>query len=77
MQSDSCSSPKKLKDSLFGAAVLKLSMIQKGLGGEAGFRVVYASTLRELKLLDSEVDAYIEKNKDRLLAHIAKGPLKG
>ncbi len=60
------------KDPLFGAAVLKLSMIRKGLGFEPGFRVVYAGTLRELQLSDAEVDAYIEKNRERLIAHIEK-----
>jgi hypothetical protein len=64
-------------DPLFGAAVLKLSMLKKGLGGEPGFRVVYAGTLRELKISDAEVDAYIARNKDRLLAHIGGDTTKG
>ena len=58
------------KDPLFGAAVLKLSFIKKGIHQEPGFRVVYHGTLKELKLTDSQVDRYIKKNKVRLDAHI-------
>ena len=61
---------KESRDPLFGAAVLKLSMAQKGMIGEPGFRVVYAGTLRELGITDSEVDDYIDKNRSKLDAHL-------
>ena len=58
-------------DPLFGAAVLKLSMIRKGLADSPGFRVVYAGCLRDLKVSDAAVDEYIADNMERLSAHLA------
>jgi len=58
------------RDPLFGAAVLKLSMAKQGMISEPGFRVVYAGTLKDLGVTDSEVEAYIEAHRERLLAHI-------
>jgi hypothetical protein len=58
------------KNPLFSAAVFKLSMLRSGMTGEAGFRVVYAGTLRELGVTDSEVDAYIAAHREELEAHI-------
>ena len=64
-------------DPLFGAAVLKLSMAKKGLITEPGFRVVYAGTLRELGLKDSEVEAYIAEHRETLEKHIESNRPKG
>lgn len=58
------------RDPLFGAAVLKLSLAQKGLADEPGFRVVYFGTLKELGLTDAEVERYIATNRATLEAHI-------
>lgn len=69
--------PHKPGDPLFGAAVLKLSMAKKGLITEPGFRVVYAGTLRELGLRDSDVEAYIAENREILEKHIEANGLKG
>lgn len=63
---------RKNKDPLFSAAVLKLSMVRKGLGDTPGFRVIYAGVLKEFGIQDASVEAYISKNKERLLAHITE-----
>ena len=59
------------QDPLFSAAILKLSMAKQGMISEPGFRVVYAGTLRDLGVTDSEVDAYISEHKEQLEDHIA------
>jgi hypothetical protein len=64
-------------DPIFGAAILKLSMAKRGLITEPGFRVVYAGTLRELGLKDSEVEEYIARNRDILEKHIAANRPRG
>ena len=61
-------------DPLFGAAVLKLSFILKGIEDQPGFRVVYFGTLKELGLTNSQVDAYIEQHRADLEEHIRRGP---
>jgi hypothetical protein len=58
------------RDPLFGAAILKLSFALKGKIDDPGFRVVYYGTLKELGLVNSQVDAYIAANHERLVAHI-------
>ncbi len=58
------------QDPLFGPAVLKLSFIMKDIIDQPGFRVVYFGTLKELGLVDSQVDAYIQEHRDALEAHI-------
>ena len=60
----------KPRDPLFSAAILKLSMAKRGMISEPGFRVVYAGTLKELGVTDSEVNAYISKHRERLESHI-------
>ncbi len=59
------------KDPLFGAAILKLTFVTKGIADQPGFRVVYFGTLKELGITDSEVNAYIEANRKMLEDHIA------
>ncbi|MCU0664929.1 MAG: hypothetical protein MUC50_21720 [Myxococcota bacterium] len=61
----------KERNPLFGAAVLKLSLQKKGLADQAGFRVVYFGTLKDLGVTDSEVDAYILAHRPQLEEHIA------
>ena len=60
------------RDALFGAAVLKLSFKRKELLDTPGFTFVYNGALRELGVTDSQVDRYIKKNHDALVAHIDK-----
>jgi hypothetical protein len=60
------------KDPIFGAAILKLSMMLKGLADEPGFRVVYFGSLKDLGLTDTEVNAYIDRHRPELEAHILK-----
>lgn len=60
------------RDPLFGAAILKLSFLLRGKADEPGFRVVYFGTLRELGLVDAEVNAYIEAHRAELEARIAE-----
>jgi hypothetical protein len=61
---------KSERDPLFGAAILKLSFMLKGKADEPGFRVVYHGTLKELGLVNSQVDAYIAQHREQLEAHI-------
>jgi hypothetical protein len=58
------------RDVLFGAAVLKLSFKLKDMLETPGFTFVYNGTLRELGVTDAQVDRFISKHKDALLAHI-------
>jgi hypothetical protein len=60
----------KPRSPIFGAAVLKLSFLLKGIADQPGFRVVYFSTLKELGLKDSEVNEYILKHRPELEKHI-------
>lgn len=64
---------KKTRDPLFGAAILKLSMIMKGMASDPGFRVVYFGTLKEFGLTDNQVDTYIKEHREELEAQI-RGP---
>ena len=64
---------KRSGDPLFGAAVLKLSMLLKGMADEPGFRVVYFGTLKELGLTNSQVDAYIVEHRAELESLIKEG----
>ena len=59
-------------DPIFGAAILKLSMMLKGLANEPGFRIVYFGSLKDLGLTDNEVNEYIEMHRPELEAHILK-----
>jgi hypothetical protein len=61
------------RDPLFGAAVLKLSFLIKGIADQPGFRVVYFGTLKELGLTNGQVDAYIEAHRVELEEHIRQG----
>ena len=58
------------QSSLFGPAVLKLSFMIKDIIDQPGFRVIYFGTLKELGLVDSQIDAYIQEHRDELEAHI-------
>ncbi len=58
------------QDPLFGPAVLKLSFTMKGIIDQPGFRVVYFGTLKDLGLVDSQIDAFILEHRDELEAHI-------
>ena len=56
------------KDPLFGAAALKVSFGMRGDENAEGFRFVYEGVLRDLGLTDDEVEAYLEKNRERVVA---------
>ncbi len=58
------------EDALFGAAVLKVSMVQKGLGDTPGFRVVYMGTIKDLGVSDDEVNTYIDAHRQEILHYI-------
>ena len=58
--------PRDREKSLRGAAILKLSFVDKGIADQPGFRVVYFGTLKELGLTNSEVDAYIRAHRPAL-----------
>ena len=64
-------------DPVFGAAVLKLSFLMKGIADQPGFRVVYFGTLDDLGITDAEVNAYIEEHRSSIEKYISKTTLKG
>ncbi len=55
---------KSLKDKLYGAAVLKMSFRLRGDEESPAFRVVYPGVLRDLELQDTEVEQYIQANRE-------------
>ncbi len=55
--------PKSLKDKLFGAAVLKMSFRLRGDEQTPVFKAVYPGVLRDLELLDEDVEKYIEEHR--------------
>lgn len=57
-------------DALFSAAVLKVSMVRRGLGDEPGFRVVYMGTINDLGVSDEEVNEYIQTHREQIITHI-------
>ena len=58
------------RDPLWSAAVVKLSMMKRGLGDTPGFRVVYMGTLTDLGVTDDAVNAYISRHRPALEAYI-------
>ena len=62
----------RTRDPRWSAAILKMSMIRKGLGDSPGFRVVYKGTLTDLGVTDEDVNAFIVENRDALEAYIVK-----
>lgn len=56
----------KKKDPLFAAAVLKLTYVRRQEEQSPHFATIYQGVLRDLKLTDEEVDAYLEKNRARV-----------
>ncbi|MGI5861362.1 MAG: hypothetical protein ACOX6T_04795 [Myxococcales bacterium] len=59
--------PKRKKDPLFAAAVLKLSFKLANDDEAPALQFVYQGVLRDFELDDCQVDAYIEQNKERVL----------
>ena len=57
---------------LHGAACLKLQLERKGVGS-AGSEI-YRGILEDLGVSDSEVDDYIEQNRDRIEAALDGSP---
>jgi hypothetical protein len=55
---------KTQEQKLFGAAVLKTSFRLREALDSPAFKFVYPGVLRDLGLEDSEVDAYIEANRE-------------
>ncbi len=55
---------KSLKDKLYGAAVLKMSFRLRGDEESPAFKFVYPGVLRDLELQDTEVEQYIEQNRE-------------
>jgi hypothetical protein len=55
---------KSLKDKLYGAAVLKMSFRLRGDEDSPAFKFVYPGVLRDLELQDTEVEQYIEQNRE-------------
>ncbi len=60
--------PKKQKDPLFAAAVLKLSFRLAGTEGTPAFKFVYDGVLRDLEVDDAAVEKYLSENPERVLA---------
>jgi len=55
------------REPIFGAAVLKLSFLQRGEDAGEGFRRVYEGVLRDLGVTDEEVDAYLAQHEAEVL----------
>ena len=55
---------KSLKDKLYGAAVLKMSFRLRGDEESPAFKFVYPGVLRDLELEDTDVEQYIEQNRE-------------
>jgi hypothetical protein len=55
---------KSLKDKLYGAAVLKMSFRLRGDEESIAFRMVYPGVLRDLELQDTDVEQYIQSNRE-------------
>jgi len=55
---------KSLKDKLYGAAVLKMSFRLRGDEESTAFRMVYPGVLRDLELQDTDVEQYIQANRE-------------
>ncbi len=55
---------KTLRDKLWGAAVLKLSFTLRGAADSPAFKGIYPGVLRDLGVEDSQVDAFIEENRE-------------
>jgi len=69
---------KSLKDKLYGAAVLKMSFRLRGDEESPAFKFVYPGVLRDLELEDTEVEQYIEQNRE-VVERAARGstPVQG
>jgi hypothetical protein len=67
---------KQKRDPLFAAAVLKLSFRLAQNEKAPAYRFVYDGVLRDFKLDDGEVEAYLEKNYERVLK-AARGKERG
>lgn len=66
---------KRKRDPLFGAAVLKLTFQRRKDEQSPQFRAIYEGVLRDLKLTDEAVDAYLEEHLEDVEAALgAKGP---
>ncbi len=63
--------PKKRKNPLLTAAVLKVSFAMRG-DGAAMFREIYQGVLRDFDLSDEQVDEYIEAHRERV-ENLARG----
>ncbi len=51
---------------LFGAAVLKTSFKLRGALDSPAFKGIYPGVLRDLGLADSDVEAFIDANRDEV-----------
>jgi hypothetical protein len=64
--------PRSLEERLFSAAVLRRSFELNGEEHQKGFRFVYEGVLRDLKLQDAEVAAYLEEHRDAIEAALGR-----
>jgi len=64
---------KTREERLFGAAVLRRSLALRGEAEERALGAVYRGVLRDLGLLDEEVQAYLAEHGDAVDAAIGRG----
>lgn len=62
---------KRRKDPLFGAAVLKLTFVQRRDEQSPQFKSIYEGVLRDLAVTDADVEAYLQKHRAAVEAAIA------
>jgi len=58
--------PKKQRDPLFAAAVLKLSFRLAGTEATPAYKFVYDGVLKDLEVDDATVEKYLADNYDRV-----------
>lgn len=60
----------KKRDPIFGAAVLKLTFLQRKEEQSPQFQEIYEGVLRDLKLTDEQVETYLQTHRDEVEAAI-------
>jgi len=59
------------RDPLFGAAVLKVSVLERGPGESKAFREIYDGVLADLGITDAQVNAYLDAHRAEVMEALA------
>lgn len=66
-------SERKKRDPIFGAAVLKLTFVRRREEQSPQFRSIFEGVLRDLKVTEAQVDAYLAAHRTQIEAAIDGG----